>query len=101
MPRKADANQSAIVEALRRVGATVQILSQVGHGCPDLLVGFRGRNYLIEVKNQDGRGAQFTPDEKNWHHEWSGTVGVVLNIEQALEYIGAAEYKPSETKGKP
>jgi len=46
-----DANQPAIIAALRSIGATVQPLHAVGGGCPDLLVGLRGRNILMEVKD--------------------------------------------------
>ena len=47
---KIDANQTEIVKALRQVGASVQSLASTGKGCPDLLVGFRGVNWLLEVK---------------------------------------------------
>ena len=43
-----DANEGEIVRALEKVGASVLRLHDI-----DLLVGFRGRNYLLEVK--DGR----------------------------------------------
>ena len=48
MPKSVDANQPEIVAALRAAGATVQHLHEVGQGCPDILAGFRGRNYLID-----------------------------------------------------
>jgi hypothetical protein len=47
---KQDANQGEIVEALEKLGCTVLDLSSDGHGCPDILVGFRGMNYLAEIK---------------------------------------------------
>jgi hypothetical protein len=49
---KVDANQREVVAALRGAGATVQLLHAVGEGCPDLLVGYRGGNYLLEVKGR-------------------------------------------------
>ena len=48
---RADSNQAEIVDALRKVGASVQPIHTVGGGVPDLLVGFRGQNYLFEVKD--------------------------------------------------
>ncbi len=45
-----DRNQPEIVAALRAAGATVEYLHAVGGGCPDLLVGYRGANYVLEVK---------------------------------------------------
>ena len=55
-----DANQAEIVKALESVGASVLDLADVGRGCPDLLVGYAGREWLIEVKMPTGK---LTPDE--------------------------------------
>jgi hypothetical protein len=75
---KVDENQSEIVDALRRAGMSVQPLSSVGSGVPDLLVGFRGVNVLLEVK--DGNKAlsaqKLTTDQSNWHGAWAGQVTV-------------------------
>ena len=46
-----DDNQEGIVAALREAGATVQSTAAVGSGCPDLIVGYEGRNFLLEVKD--------------------------------------------------
>lgn len=86
-----DDNQPAIVRALRDVGASVQSLASLGKGCPDLLVGYRGQNLLLEVKNLDGRGRALTADETAWHADWRGAVVVVESVEQALAAIGAVE----------
>lgn len=88
---KVDRNQAEIVEALRRVGATVEPLHQVGKGCPDLLVGFRGRNILIEVKDwkQPPSGRKLTPDQVEWHAGWKGQVAMVEDVDAALAVIGA------------
>ena len=81
-----DVNQPDIVEALRKAGATVQPLHTVGKGCPDLLVGWRGLNLLIEVKN--GKLSQsrrkLTPDEARWCSEWKGIVHIVTDAAQAV-----------------
>ena len=96
MPRQAaktDSNQPEIVQALRDVGATVFVLARVGQGIPDLAVGYRGRNYFLEVKNLDGRGDKLTPAEKEFHDTWRGQAAVVRNEAEALAVIGAAEYR--------
>ena len=85
-PRRVDANQADIVAACRRAGATVTLLHTVGHGCPDLLVGFRGVNYLLECKVPGGR---LTPAEREWHATWPGQKAIVFSAEQALLVIGA------------
>ena len=48
---KIDANQPEIVAALEAVGASVVSTAGLGNGFPDIVVGFRGINYLIEIKD--------------------------------------------------
>ena len=85
--RRVDANQSEIVEALRAIGASVFLLHAVGCGCPDLLVGFRGVNYLLEIKC--GRHAKLTPAEQRFFDSWNGYASIVRTVDEALEEIGA------------
>lgn len=89
--RKVDANQAAITAALRRVGASVQPLHTVGQGCPDLLVGYRGVNSVLEVKDgtKPPSAQKLTPDEANWHARWRGQVTIVRTVDEALTAIGA------------
>jgi len=90
MAKRTDHNQASIVAALRSVGASVQTLHEVGHGCPDLLVGYKGENLLIEVKNpaQKPSDRRLTVDEKSWHESWRGHVVVVETVKEALAVIG-------------
>jgi hypothetical protein len=84
-----DANQSEIVEALRKAGASVQPLHSVGMGCPDLLVGFRGTNLLMEVKDGDKvpSARKLTEWQEKWHMVWEGQVCTVNNVEDALAVL--------------
>lgn len=84
---RVDTNQKEIVKALRKIGATVQPLHSVGEGCPDLLVGYRGRNFLIEVKNLDGLGNKKTPAQVEWHDEWRGQVDIVTSSQEAITLV--------------
>ena len=81
---KVDVNQGDIVLALRRAGCTVQLLHQVGKGCPDILVG-RDKNYLMEIKSGSGK---LTEDERDFFDEWRGQVCVVRSAEEALQVVG-------------
>ena len=85
--RKVDANQSEIVEALRAIGASVFLLHAVGCGCPDLLVGFQGVNYLMEIKH--GRHAKLTPAENRFFDAWDGGAWIVRTVDEAYAVIGA------------
>lgn len=85
----ADRNQKPIVEALQKVGASVQSITRVGHGCPDLLVGFRRRTFLLEVKNAEADG-ELNDEQLDWHRTWNGLpVDVVRTPLEALQAIGA------------
>lgn len=88
---RVDANQDAIVTALRAAGASVQSLAAIGKGCPDLLVGFRGANWIFECKNgaKSPGNRPLTIDQQAWLRDWEGTVAVVLNPDSALRLIGA------------
>lgn len=88
---KVDRNQPEIVHALRAAGATVQPLHTVGDGCPDLLVGYRGINYVIEVKDWKAAPSarKLNPAQVVWHDGWKGSVAKVETAEAALSVIGA------------
>jgi hypothetical protein len=91
---KVDRNQSEIVAALRDAGASVQPLHTVGQGVPDLLVGHRGVNYLLEVK--DGllppSERRLSDAQEKWHPAWRGAASVVTSIDDALRAIGVMSY---------
>ena len=87
MSSRVDANQSRIVATLRAAGATVTVLSRVGHGCPDLLLGWHGHNLLLEIKNLDGKGDRLTDAEVEWIRRWAGQVAIVYNEQDALSVL--------------
>lgn len=84
-----DDNHAAIVKALRAVGASVQSLAAIGKGCPDLLIGHRGLNYVFEIK--DGKKppskCKLTPDEIAWMNKWRGKFHVVYSVDDALSIL--------------
>ncbi len=84
MFKKVDSNQTRVVKALRELGATVQHLHAVGKGCPDIVVGYKNRNYLLEIKDGEKK---LTPDQVIWHYDWRGQVEVVTSPEHAIETI--------------
>lgn len=84
---RADNNQTEIVAALRRVGATVHITSQVGNGFPDIVAGIFGRNFLIEIKNPQAHG-KLRASQEIFQDKWKGKVFVVESVNDALKVIG-------------
>lgn len=86
-----DKNQNPIVEALEKCGASVIDLSSLGEGIPDLLVGFKGKSFLIEIKNPEnsyGRGG-LNARQRTWHANWKGQVAIARSIKEALNIVGA------------
>ena len=86
---RVDRNQKEIVAALRKGGATVHCLHAVGGGCPDLVVGWKGVNYLMEVKDGEKPMSQrkLTPDQVKWHDQWKGQKCVVKSVDEALYIV--------------
>ena len=92
-PRR-DGAEPAIVAALSALGCSVQPLS--GKGVPDLLVGIRGLNILLECKAPVGplggtHGRELTDDQRIWHATWRGSKPwLVRSAEDAIASVRAA-----------
>lgn len=84
-----DANQNAVVDYLRALGMSVCILSPMGKGIPDLLVGWRGLNVLLELKDgaKPPSAQELTADERNWHAKWAGQLATVNSAEAAARVV--------------
>jgi hypothetical protein len=88
-----DANHAAIVQALKGLGVTVIDLAAVGSACPDLLCGYGGRNFLLEVKNpanvrKSGSTNPTTgPKQAAFRAAWRGHQAVVDSIEAAIREV--------------
>lgn len=80
-----DANHNEIVSALEGAGASVQSLTRVKFGCPDICVGYHGVNYLFEIKVKKGK---LTPSEERFFSEWKGQAVVIRSAEDALKVMG-------------
>lgn len=87
-----DTNQKEIVFAFRQLGATVQPLHTIGKGCPDLVVGVHGLNFLVEVKDgsKSPSKQKLTADEKDWHDGWRGDVVVITSVKECAALIERA-----------
>ena len=84
---RADGNQAEIVLALRACGWTVAVLSQVGNGMPDLMVGCCGIDVWMEVK-QPGEALRMS--QTDWHRKWRGSpVFVVTSVDDAVRVVNS------------
>jgi hypothetical protein len=75
-----DKNEPAIVDALEAFGASV-----IRSDAIDLIVGFRGKNFLLEVKSADN--AALKDSQKKLLSKWAGDYKVVHCIDDAINAI--------------
>lgn len=80
-----DNNHADIVASLRVIGCSVLSLAGNANGCPDILVGWRGKNLLLEIKGPKG---SLTPDQVIWRDQWRGQSAVVTSLEEAVKVLG-------------
>lgn len=84
-----DSTHHEVVEALESVGASVFDCADMGGGFPDLVVGYRGRTYLMEVKGPKGK---LSPSQVAFSAGWRGDkVLMVRTRAEALRAIGLEE----------
>lgn len=87
---RTDANQKAIVDALRKIGCKVYVSSSFGQGFPDLIVGCGGRLCLLEVKDgsKPPSARKLTPDQVKFHADWTGLpLYVVDSVDSAIAAV--------------
>jgi len=86
---RVDANHTAIIAALRKVGITAFSIASIGNGKGDIVAGWNGRNVLLEVKNpkQKPSKQRLTKDEIKHHREWNGQIAVVKTAEEAIAAV--------------
>ncbi len=80
-----DKNQSEIVAGLRQAGYSVLSLAPLGKGVPDIIVGSRTGNVLMEIKYGKGK---VNKQQLDWHDAWCSPVHVVRSIGEALIVMG-------------
>jgi hypothetical protein len=83
--QKLDENHRAIVSAFRYCGAHVGDLSNAGGGIPDLVIGFRGVLFLVEVKTPKGA---LSPKQKEFFALWSEYPTLVIrSVDEAMDVM--------------
>ena len=83
---RVDENQRDVVKELKDLGLSVVVLSDVGEGVPDLLVGIDGFNFLFEVKQTEG--GILTPAQTQFFQDWKGHKEKCHNTGNVLWRLG-------------
>jgi len=85
--KRVDENQKHIVNELRNHGRSVFVASATGSGFPDLVVGYKNKTHLIEVKKPcKDPTKKLTPAQQKFHNTWKGSkIHIVTSAHEALE----------------
>jgi len=81
---RTDQNHKEIVNAFRKLGASVLSLASMGRGVPDLLVAKDWVTWLIEVKTLKGKE---TFDQVHFAIDWKGKREIVRTIEDVKSVV--------------
>lgn len=77
---RTDNNQHELVEALKKIGARCYYIKEP----VDLVVGFRGRTILLEVK---GDGKRLTKAQEEFIETWPGEIHIAHDIDEAINAV--------------
>jgi hypothetical protein len=95
--KRTDENHSDVVEEFRHAlpEATVFDASGTGAGFPDLVVGWRGRNYLFEIKDplKPQSKRSLTGAQETFHCSWQGQVSIVHSAAEMIAVIAKIHTK--------
>jgi len=83
--KRVDANQSDIVKDLEAIGCDVLEI-----GWPlDLLVGYRGRNWLLEIKDPAKVPSErkLTPEQVSFFSLWRGQMAKIETTDEAIAVL--------------
>lgn len=83
-----DAGEQDIIKAMREAGAYVKMIND--EGLFDLLVSYRGKTLMIEVKDgtKPPSARRLTEAEQKFHDEWPGSdLYIVNSVDEALALL--------------
>lgn len=85
--KKRDAAEPEVVSTLQQCGFSVERLDKP----VDLLIGFRGKTFLVEVKSSaKGYGKSLNRNQQDFSDKWRGTPVVILRSAQdAMDFAVA------------
>ena len=90
MIKRTDRNHAAIINSLRKIpGISVFSTHTIGKGFPDIVVGYKQKNYLIEIKDELKSPSQkkLTSSEVEFKNNWTGQYDIAENLSQILTII--------------
>lgn len=95
--KKTDSNQKEIVSTFRKLGASVLDCSALGRNAPDILVGTKGKNVLVEIKTPTG---SISRGQLEFIRDWRGLVALVHSNLQAQTLVENPDWYCFKQKDK-
>ena len=91
--RRADANQAEIVRLLNEIPG---LRAVVIHEPVDILVGYRARNFLFEIKdgNKKDYEHRYTDKQRDFLKSWPGQVRVAKSLDEILQVVTGSYVEP-------
>lgn len=88
-----DTTHTEVRERLRALGCSVYDTGDVGRDFPDLVVGFHGRTYLVEVKGPKGK---LSTGQSDFARDWrGGSVVVLRSSDEAQDWWSSVRNTPT------
>jgi hypothetical protein len=90
MIKRTDANHKQMIDGLRKIpGISIFSTHMVGKGFPDIVIGYKGINYLVEIKDgaKTKSRKKLTDDEIKFHGSWLGQIMIAENIDDVLRLL--------------
>lgn len=91
MIKKTDRNHKEIIDKCRTIsGLSVFSTHSIGKGFPDIVIGYKSKNYLIEIKDGEKPQSQrkLTKDEVIFFENWNGQVDIANNFDDVKNILG-------------
>ena len=86
-------DRASRIAAFEDAGATVVSLARMGGGCPDVLIGYRGRLALCETRPD----APLSDERLAWYGSWRGPAVTVLHsTEDVVRVLEALTVDPKD-----
>ena len=85
--KRVDENQKLIINTFIAMGASVLNLSRVGQGCPDLLIGYKGKHSILVEVTANERKAYTEPQVKFMQNWRGGAVCRIDSVDAAIRLI--------------
>ena len=77
-----DNNHAEIADQLKQLGFSVLDLSQLGGGCPDMLIARNGITMMVEVKSGKGK---LREGQLIFAGEWRGHICAAWSVDDVLD----------------